>query len=106
MTVSKINFTADISAGHSTILCFKNIWQLFLKNRFLKCLVEQRPWSEWQRSDESCVQHTGLDIEQVQELYDMCEESLKKYRLHRYKQQTDIADRSYLSPMNLLVVTL
>ncbi|CAF3663992.1 unnamed protein product [Rotaria sordida] len=61
---------------------------------------------KWQRSDESCVQHTELDVERVQELYDMCEEPLKKYRLHRYEQQTDIADRSYLSPMNLLVVTL
>ena len=52
------------------------------------------------------MQHTGLDTEQVQELYDICEEPLKKYRLHRYEQQTDVANRSCFSPMNLLVVIL
>ncbi|CAF4951647.1 unnamed protein product [Rotaria sp. Silwood1] len=80
--------------------------QLSIQQEFHTLDDTQRPWSEWQRSDESCVQHTGLDVEQVQELYDMCEEPLKKYCLHRHEQQTDITDRSYLSPMNLLVVTL
>ncbi|CAF1579689.1 unnamed protein product [Rotaria sp. Silwood1] len=80
--------------------------QLSIQQEFHTLDDKQRPWSEWQRSDESCVQHTGLDVEQVQELYDMCEEPLKKYCLHRHEQQTDITDRSYLSPMNLLVVTL
>ena len=28
-------------------------------------ILEQRPWSEWKRSDESCRQHTGHDIEQI-----------------------------------------
>lgn len=68
--------------------------------------VEQRPWSEWQRTDESCIQHTGLDVEQVQQLYTMCEDSLVKYRLHRGEQQADNTTKIYLSPMNLLVVTL
>ncbi|CAF4011899.1 unnamed protein product [Rotaria sordida] len=38
--------------------------------------VEQRPWSEWRRTNESCIQHTGHDIEQVEQLYSMCEQSL------------------------------
>ncbi|CAF4668223.1 unnamed protein product [Rotaria sp. Silwood1] len=51
--------------------------QLSIQQEFHTLDDKQRPWSEWQRSDESCVQHTGLDVEQVQELYDMCEEPLK-----------------------------
>ncbi|CAF3563236.1 unnamed protein product [Rotaria sordida] len=31
----------------------------------------QRPWSEWSRNNESCAQHTGLDIELVQFLYNI-----------------------------------
>ena len=34
-------------------------------------LIEQRPWSEWSRSDECCLQHAGHDVEQVQDLYSM-----------------------------------
>ncbi|CAF4681513.1 unnamed protein product, partial [Rotaria sp. Silwood2] len=66
----------------------------------------QRPWSEWGRTNESCVQHTGRDIEQVQQLYSMCGQSLIKYCLHRTKQQSDNVNTTSLSPMNLLVVTL
>lgn len=36
----------------------------------------------------------------------MCEDSLVKYRLHRSEQQADNTTNTYLSPMNLLVVTL
>ncbi|CAF3355046.1 unnamed protein product [Rotaria sp. Silwood2] len=67
---------------------------------------EQRPWSEWDRTYESCVQHTGHDIEQVHQLYSMCEQSLIKYCLHRTKKQSDNINTTSLSPMNLLVVTL
>jgi len=42
----------------------------------------------------------------VQQLYTLCEDSLIKYRLHRSEQQTDSTTTSYLSPMNLLVLTL
>ena len=67
--------------------------------------LEQRPWSEWRRSDESCLQHTGHDIEQVQ-LYSMCEQPLLNYCSHRNRQHTSSTMTPYLSPMNLLVVTL
>ncbi|CAF5104661.1 unnamed protein product, partial [Rotaria sp. Silwood1] len=36
----------------------------------------QRPWSEWKHTDASCIEHTGHDVEQVQELYSTCEEPL------------------------------
>jgi len=52
------------------------------------------------------VQHTGHDIEQVQQLYSMCEQSLINYCLHRTKQQLDDTNTPLLSPINLLVVTL
>jgi hypothetical protein len=42
-------------------------------------LLGQRPWSEWSRTDASCIQHTGYDIEQVQELYSMSEQPLIQY---------------------------
>jgi len=74
----------------------------FLLLRF----VEQRPWSEWSRTNESCIQHTGHDIEQVHQLYSMCEQSLIKYCLNRTKQQLNNTNTISLSPMNLLVVTL
>jgi len=35
-------------------------------------ILDQRPWSEWKCTDASCIQHTGHDVEQVQELYSMC----------------------------------
>lgn len=69
-------------------------------------ILEQRPWSEWKRSDESCRQHTGHDVEQVQQLYSLCEQSLLNYCAHRNEQQTNDVNTSSLSPMNLLVVTL
>ncbi|CAF2014402.1 unnamed protein product [Rotaria magnacalcarata] len=67
---------------------------------------EQRPWSEWDRSDQSCIHHTWHDIEQIHQLYSICEQSLINYCLHRTKQQSDNVKTSSLSPMNLLVVTL
>ncbi|CAF4114655.1 unnamed protein product [Rotaria sp. Silwood2] len=67
---------------------------------------KQRPWSEWRRTDASCIQHTGYDVEQVQELYSMCEQPLINYCSHRSEQLTNSTTTSYLSPMNLLVVTL
>ncbi|CAF4936614.1 unnamed protein product, partial [Rotaria sp. Silwood1] len=67
---------------------------------------EQRPWSEWSGTNQSCVQHTGNDIEQVHQLYSMCEQSLINYCMHRTKQQSDNVNTISLSPMNLLVVTL
>ena len=69
-------------------------------------ILDQRPWSEWKCSDESCRQHTGHDIEQVQQLYALCEQSLLNYCAHRNEQQTDDIDIAYLSLINLLVVTL
>jgi hypothetical protein len=69
-------------------------------------IVEQRPWSEWSRTNESCVQHTGHDIEQIQELYSMCEQPLINYCSHKNYRYTNSTTTSYLSPMNLLVVTL
>ena len=68
--------------------------------------LEQRPWLEWRRSDESCLQHTGHDIEQVQQLYSMCEQPLLNYCSHRNRRHTSSTMTPYLSPMNLLVVTL
>ncbi|CAF2965385.1 unnamed protein product [Rotaria sp. Silwood2] len=67
---------------------------------------EQRPWSELRCNDESCKQHTGHDIEQVHQLYSMCQQALIDYCLHRTKEQSNNANTSLLSPMNLLVVTL
>ncbi|CAF1543075.1 unnamed protein product [Adineta ricciae] len=67
---------------------------------------EQRPWSEWRLTDESCIQHTAHDTEQIRQLYSMCEESLIRYRSHRKEQRTDGTVTSCLSPINLLVVTL
>ncbi|CAF1492996.1 unnamed protein product [Rotaria sp. Silwood1] len=68
--------------------------------------VEQRPWSEWGRTNESCVQHTGHDNEQVQESYLMCEQPLIDYCYHRIKEHSNSVSKPSLSPMNLLVVTL
>ncbi|CAF3001569.1 unnamed protein product [Rotaria sp. Silwood2] len=67
---------------------------------------KQRPWSEWRRTNASCIQHTGYDVEQVQELYSMCEEPLVNYCSHKDYRLTYSAATSYLSPMNMLVVTL
>ncbi|CAF3852707.1 unnamed protein product, partial [Rotaria sp. Silwood1] len=67
---------------------------------------KQRPWSEWRRTNASCIQHTGYDVEQVQELYSMCEEPLVNYCSHKDYRLTNSAATSYLSPMNMLVVTL
>ncbi|CAF1634522.1 unnamed protein product, partial [Didymodactylos carnosus] len=67
---------------------------------------KQRPWSAWSRTNESCVQHTGHDIEQVQELYSMCEQPLINYCSHKNYRHTNSTTTSYLSPMNLLAVTL
>ncbi len=69
-------------------------------------MAEQRPWSEWGLTNESCKQHTGDDIEQVQQLYSMCEQQLMNYCLRRTKEQSNNTNTSLLSPMNLLVVTL
>ncbi|CAF4583117.1 unnamed protein product [Rotaria sp. Silwood2] len=66
---------------------------------------EQRPWSEWSLSNNSCTQHTGHDIEQVRQLYSFCEQSLVEYCTNR-KQQATSTDIPYLSPINLLSVTL
>ncbi|CAF0740997.1 unnamed protein product [Rotaria sordida] len=35
------------------------------KQHFRALNGKQRPWSEWGHSDESCVRHTGLDVEQL-----------------------------------------
>ena len=72
---------------------------------FLIYILDQRPWSEWVRTDVSCIQYTGHDIEQVQQLFRMCKQSLLKYCLDR-KQHTNERNVTYLSPINLLVVTL
>ncbi|CAF5081600.1 unnamed protein product, partial [Rotaria sp. Silwood1] len=66
----------------------------------------QRPWSEWGLINESCVQHKAHDIEQVQQLYSMCEQSLMNHCLHRPKQESNNTNTPFLSPMNLLVVAL
>ncbi|CAF3736711.1 unnamed protein product [Rotaria sordida] len=65
-----------------------------------------RPWSEWRRTNASCVQHTGHDIEQVQELYAICEQPFINYCSHKNYRLTNSATTSYFSPMNMLVVTL
>jgi hypothetical protein len=77
-------------------------------NGILFCFdfLEQRPWSEWGRTNESCLQHTGHDTEQVQQLYSMCEQLLIDYCYHRNKEYPNSTSTTYLSPMNLLVVTL
>ncbi|CAF1158057.1 unnamed protein product [Rotaria sordida] len=67
---------------------------------------KQCPWSEWRRTNKSCIQHTGHDVEQIQQLYSMCEESLIRYRSHRKEKHKDDIITPYLSPMNVLVVTL
>ncbi|CAF1553370.1 unnamed protein product [Rotaria sp. Silwood1] len=77
-----------------------------IQEHFQSLDENQRPWSEWKRTDASCIQHTGHDVEQVQELYSMCEEPLINYCSHRKKLHWDNNNTSYLSPMNLLVVTL
>ncbi|CAF1368771.1 unnamed protein product [Rotaria sordida] len=66
---------------------------------------EQRPWFEWSLSNNSCIQHTGHDIEQVRQLYNLCEQSLIEYCANR-KQRTTSTNIPYLSPINLLSVTL
>ncbi|CAF2990154.1 unnamed protein product, partial [Rotaria sp. Silwood2] len=66
----------------------------------------QHPWSEWGHTNESCLQHTGHDIEQVQQLYSICEQLLIDYCYHRNKEYPNSTNATYLSPMNLLVVTL
>ncbi|CAF1070386.1 unnamed protein product [Rotaria sordida] len=77
------------------------------KQQQLRALDDkQRPWSEWKRTNASCIQHTGYDVEQVQELYSMCEEPLINYCSHKNYRLTDGAATFYLSPMNMLVVTL
>ena len=73
---------------------------------FISYIVEQRPWSEWSSSDNSCIQHTGHDIEQVERLYSMCKQSLVEYCANRKQQYTKTSDVALLSPMNLLAVTL
>ena len=70
------------------------------------CTLGQRPWSEWSRNNESCTQHTGLDIEQVQFLYSLCEQFITEYCTNRKRQQTTDTDVPYLSPINLLAITL
>jgi hypothetical protein len=50
------------------------------------------------------VQHTGFDIEQVQQLYNYCEELLVKYRLRGNQINKNNADLSPLSPINMLAV--
>lgn len=73
---------------------------------FFPLFLGQRPWSDWGRSDASCLQHTGHDIDQVQQLYSMCEQSLLNYCAHRNEKRSDSTNALFLSPMNLLVVTL
>ncbi|CAF1550003.1 unnamed protein product [Rotaria sordida] len=80
--------------------------RIAVQQQFQNLDDKQRPWSEWKRTDESCIQHTGHDIEQIQQLYSMCEESLICYRSHRKEQHADDNIIPYLSPINLLVVTL
>ncbi|CAF3863872.1 unnamed protein product [Rotaria sp. Silwood1] len=80
--------------------------QVAIQQRFQTLDDNQRPWSEWKRTDVSCIPHTGHNVEQVQELYSMCEEPLINYCSHRDKVLANSTTRSYLSPMNLLVVTL
>ncbi|CAF1358711.1 unnamed protein product [Rotaria sordida] len=41
-----------------------NIQQRIADTLFCLHFVEQRPWSQWSRTDESCLQHTGHDLEQ------------------------------------------
>ncbi|CAF3811031.1 unnamed protein product [Rotaria sp. Silwood1] len=66
----------------------------------------QRPWSEWSLNNQSCIQHTGHDIEQIQQLFLICSQSLMNYCARRRHQCTTDTNVPYLSPMNLLVVTL
>ncbi|CAF4234485.1 unnamed protein product [Rotaria sp. Silwood2] len=80
--------------------------EVALQQHFQALNDEQRPWSEWKRTDASRIQHTGHDVEQIQELYSMCEEALINYCSHKNYRHTNSAATSYLSPMNLLVVTL
>ncbi|CAF3502581.1 unnamed protein product [Rotaria sp. Silwood2] len=80
--------------------------QVVIQQHFQALDDTQRPWSEWKRSDESCIQHTGHDVEQVQQLYSMCEQSLRNYCSHRNVQHSNSTNTPYLSPMNLFVVTL
>lgn len=65
----------------------------------------QRPWSDLSRNNESCVRYTGHDIEQLQFLYDLCEQSIKEYCANRKRQTTD-TDVPYLLPINLLAITV
>ncbi|CAF4828937.1 unnamed protein product [Rotaria sp. Silwood1] len=38
--------------------------QVAIQQRFQTLDDSQRPWSEWKRTDTSCIQHTGHDVEQ------------------------------------------
>ena len=69
-------------------------------------MVEQRPLFDWSRTNESCVQHTRHDIEQIEQLYSMCKQSLINYCYNRHKSHSNSTNTTSLSPMNLLVVTL
>ncbi|CAF1415726.1 unnamed protein product [Rotaria sordida] len=80
--------------------------RITLQQQFRALDDKQRSWSEWRRTNESYIQHTGYDIGQIQQLYSMCEESLVRYRSHIKEQRTDDTITRYLSPINLLVVTL
>ena len=55
---------------------------------------------------ESCLQHTRHGVEQVEDLYSMCEQSLLNYCQHRNEEDPNINITPYLSPMNLLVIIL
>ena len=69
-------------------------------------ILEPHSWSQWKCSDESWRHHTEHDIEQVQQLYSLCEQSLLNYYSHRNEQQIDDINTPFLSPINLLAVTL
>ncbi|CAF3356073.1 unnamed protein product, partial [Rotaria sp. Silwood2] len=80
--------------------------QFSIQQQFRTLDDTQYPWSVWSRNNQSCLQHTGHDIEQIQQLFVICEKSLINYRTHRKQKSTTDTNVPYLSPMNLLVVTL
>lgn len=79
---------------------------LFILSLCVSCVVletENPPWSLWQNHPAALHDATGLDRDEFDRLYNMCEQELIKMRLrlHASKKQ-----HAYLSTHNMLCLTL
>ena len=73
----------------------------------LSHLVAQAPWSTWNQSDAKLETETGFQKDEILDIARQCSDQLLLLRMRkRQKRKKNGSEVQYLSPMNILLLTL